>query len=494
MIPIDHPQVEILEIVACPNEDMWQDFDLTYHGLLSIINRLDQGMELDEEFDENQIYQLRDAVVELAQLGSLETSSEESQLLNWEIISLLFADQIGGDHCHFAFDPYSRGGMTNVTCGIRKTIKHIAHKIAKFIKKHKKEILIGTATAVGIAVAAKTISSNHARRHHYAPPPPPPPMPVIHCTPEPLSSEEVDEEIEEEWEDLTFESDEIQVPNSVINQHDPTIIQLAKHLGAEAAHEAWDTIVKAAPAIVVIPTRIALGDTWANKKDTLSDQIVPKVHSAIDEFFEQNISFGEKQLAAQRFATGTPPLPFFALGRTAKQWQKILTPTSGKVAVSEGMLLEKSTLNCVSLTQEETIKEIKKVAQIAEGCFANVAASEAPLLERSTLNNIRVQSSGIWEIGGENIKRFNLEKMLDKNRIRHIFEKPEHHLEQLEHIPLETYEKLTKALVTADRAGKIPINQPFEIHVRIDNSEIVVRGIVIEGELRYSTFFIPEKR
>lgn len=518
MIPIDIPHVQIVEIVTCPINDMWNGFDLTYHGLLSIFKRLEEGMEIEQEFDENQIRQLRDAVVKLAQIGSLHASPEETQLLRREIIPLFINEAIFDleDLKQIAFDPldtwsipYFLYGITNETCSFKKTIRHIAHKIAKFIKKHKKEILIGTATAVGVAVAAKTISSIHEKRHRRYLPPPPPPAPVMHFAP--ASEDEEDNEDFEDLVDATFDFDESEVPLLVVienparNIPDQKIIEFAKSLGAEASHEVWEHIAETAPFVLIAPIGF---DTWTH-------QVVPKVHETIDELFDQDISFEEKKKAASRFTIGAPPPPL-AIGKLANEFQKVIRATGEgftaveklflarkSAAASEVLLLEKSVLNNISPSSVVTTKEGGKVARVAEKCFGlaeepslaqtSAAAAEVVLLEKSVLSDIRIQPDGIWEIDGKNIKRFNSKKMLATNRVDHIFGNSEHHLERLELTPIATYEKVTEAIILADRAGKIPANKPFEILIYVNDYEIVVRGKVIEGELNYSTFFIPKK-
>jgi hypothetical protein len=55
-----------------------------------------------------------------------------------------------------------------------------------------------------------------------------------------------------------------------------------------------------------------------------------------------------------------------------------------------------------------------------------------------------------------------------------------------------TYEKVTEALLLKDQKGLIPHNEAFNIRVNVNGHEIEVRGIIIDGELNYGTFFIPE--
>jgi hypothetical protein len=74
----------------------------------------------------------------------------------------------------------------------------------------------------------------------------------------------------------------------------------------------------------------------------------------------------------------------------------------------------------------------------------------------------------------------------------HLF-KERHNLKKLQ-IPSENLlEKIVKEVVKSDAIGIIPVNEPFNIRVKINEELIEIRGIVLENELRIGTFFIPEK-
>lgn len=461
MLPIDVPQVQIVEIVPIRANEMWNGYDLTYPGLLSIFNRLEQGMEIDQELNENQIKKLRNSVVKLAQIGLLTASFKENQLLKQDIFQLFINEDIFdlADLREIAFDPLDSWsipdfchGMINKTCGFRKSVKHIAHKIAKFIKKHKKAILVGTATAIGVAVAAKTITSVHERRHRH------PPLPV------PMESEKIElftpEELDEEdLSDVSFDFEEIllpEMPFSVLST-DQKIIKLAKHLGAEAAREIWEIIGDTGACLLFCPVGIAFKDAW-------TEQFVPAVHETIDELFDQDISYEDRREIANRFTHDILPPPF-GIAKEAKEIGKVARVAEEGAALAEELSLASK----------------------------GAASSESLLLEKPAINGVRSLPDEIWKLEGKNIKQLNIKKELNENKLHHVFENNEHQLNKLSINPQIALEKITNAIVEADIAGKIPINQPFRIRINVDGYLIEARGIVIDGELRYGTFFIPKE-
>lgn len=46
-------------------------------------------------------------------------------------------------------------------------------------------------------------------------------------------------------------------------------------------------------------------------------------------------------------------------------------------------------------------------------------------------------------------------------------------------------------MIEADSKNIVPLNKPFSIRVLVEGKQVEVHGIVLDGELRYSTFFIP---
>jgi hypothetical protein len=76
--------------------------------------------------------------------------------------------------------------------------------------------------------------------------------------------------------------------------------------------------------------------------------------------------------------------------------------------------------------------------------------------------------------------------------MEHLFD-PEHQFVKLNCSREAAYEKITETVINADLSGKIPADRPFAIRTNINGHEIEVRGMVVDGELRYGTIFIPEK-
>lgn len=90
-----------------------------------------------------------------------------------------------------------------------------------------------------------------------------------------------------------------------------------------------------------------------------------------------------------------------------------------------------------------------------------------------------------------NIKRFDIKALFnDKNKTRHIFTE-EHNLERLGSQQTAVM-KVTNEVLKADKNGLIPKAGPFEIKVSIDGHNVIVRGAIVDQELKYGTIFIPD--
>ncbi len=115
-------------------------------------------------------------------------------------------------------------------------------------------------------------------------------------------------------------------------------------------------------------------------------------------------------------------------------------------------------------------------------------AKETAALSRSPAVRIK---GNIWEIEGKSIKRFDTDTAY-KNKTNHVFKKARHQLDKLPYPENVVIDKVTQAVIEADQAGRVPLNKPFAIRVMVEGYEIEARGIVLDGELRYGTFFIPD--
>ncbi len=54
-------------------------------------------------------------------------------------------------------------------------------------------------------------------------------------------------------------------------------------------------------------------------------------------------------------------------------------------------------------------------------------------------------------------------------------------------------DKVVKEVIKADQLGLIPVEKPFVINTFIGGFEFEIRGVVLDNELKFGTFFIPKK-
>lgn len=89
-----------------------------------------------------------------------------------------------------------------------------------------------------------------------------------------------------------------------------------------------------------------------------------------------------------------------------------------------------------------------------------------------------------------NIQQFNVSKIFDDpNKVRHLFH-PKHNLDRLG-TNQQALDKITKSVFEADKSGLIPQSGPFNLTRNIDGHAVRINGAVVNGELRYGTFWIP---
>lgn len=137
-------------------------------SIFTLVDHLEQWAEnlaLTEQPDQEAIQELRKVVVQLANLGAMTASVGELDELNQDIVDLFLEDDEVVFEWHQsllvpqewspAFGPFNQRHILHT--GLWKKIKHAAHKVEKFLRKHKKEIIIGAAAALAIGVAAFVI-------------------------------------------------------------------------------------------------------------------------------------------------------------------------------------------------------------------------------------------------------------------------------------------------------------------------------------------------
>jgi hypothetical protein len=324
-------------------------------------------------------------------------------------------------------------------------------------------------------------------------------------------------------------SDEDAAPAEEIKSQDsPSLTERAlnalKQTGALFTHSAWKALGLVADNILgmgeifnpTLPHLKQHPQEKKNLKEAWEQDVVPTVHEKIDKTFSTDIKedFDRKNDSAfKQFISGILCNPFASMGSSLPsaeaQAAKVL---NGGKAVQETALLQKelSALE-VGTARTEALKDVSSVerarsvsqeaalierelavANRAAGLESKVGSLTNNAVERTNLSPIRVQPNGIWEIDGKNIKRFDSTIGSDKNKIRHVFDNPEHQVNLFASTPQSAFEKVTEALIEVDRAGGIPANQLFITRVKIDGHVVEVRGIVSEGELKIGTFFIPK--
>lgn len=474
-LPVDLPESAIVYEVAKPANETWQGFDLTYEGLLTILDRLDQPDELAYQFSEDELKTLRKIIVHMAQLGSLHSTPEESDLLTHDIIQL-FTDDEDEDPSDFALSlptyprvnwmPASMDFYSDVEVlhckSVWKRVKKIGRKIDKFRRRNKKEIAIGAAALIGVGVAAYFVVGASPDKNE-------------NKTKTQKSEEQVKEQAQEHIAP-SISPDEI---FSVADAKEPSKTQPStfiedfkdevREAGSMVAHQVWDVVVDTGLLAQELQKEIGNVLTYVASEPNLSHieaqgdmrNLASAGHEKIDEWFSthQTDQYDEKHKnrMAERFVIGEIPPP------------------------------------------SDLLQEAKDVAKIARALKAGeqgaLATEELALTNRQAgafASSILTPSNGILEIEGRNIKRFNNSAIFkDERKLDHLF-KDEHNLHRLNCTKDVALQKITNALVEADKAGKIPLNQRFEIRVMVEGHEVEVRGIVIDGELRYGTFFIPK--
>lgn len=498
MIPVP-PPIEYAITIETPK--VWDNFEVTYDAILSILNRVEQqGID---HLDETQINQLRKAVVHLSKLGTSKAGDEENALLTRDIIQLFVDDEDDDDLELFELAPhlFDQGDYVipsafygNDACiipckSLKKKLKKCAHKVEKFCREHKKAIIIGAVAAVAIGVtvyfviqagqsaalaaaagatgaAAGDPPNKHHREHEEA------------------KADEVHEvsvsAAESSSEPVPAIVEEIQMEEKPMPQPlpppppEPESKNETKEICSHIVHEVWEGIgevgdvvdqiskeIKMAAKAIDIDIRNKAESTLLNPQEDWRDT-VQAGHEKIDEWFDTNQAeyYEHESFLDKHAAIGElPPPPLGALGQ------------AGEVAkIAEGVVAS---------------EELVLVEQRAAAVESRLATIENPPL-------IEPVPTGVWHLEGNNIKSVDWGKMMHPDRIDHIFGKVEHNLHLLEMPPEAAYKKITEAVVEADRAGKIPSNKHFHVRVMVNSYEVEVRGKVLNGELRYSTIFIPE--
>jgi hypothetical protein len=365
---------------------------------------------------------------------------------------------------------------------LKKHCKKLLLNISKFTRKHKKEIIIGAVAAVAIGVgayfvagalaetavtaaagaAAASAGSDH---HKHSASNEPPPLESIPTEPffEPYENPEVC--VAEPFE----KSNEFK--------------GFAKDLATEIVHEVLKGVgdtgelllqaIKYTPAIVLL-NGCQIENAPLDKTSECWQECVVTAHEKIDEWFDTSLAgkytdpLPPTSLDYLKPIKGELPPPFFGAFKEA-----------GEVAKAAQTLARAEEAAAI-VTEARTAAAIEHAA--AAEARAVISAEKA----------LEATPKGIWKLDGNNIKKVNWDELFKREKIEHIFDEPRHQLTKLNLSYKEIYEKLTKKIVEADKLGQIPIDKPFKIRVQVDEYIIEARGKIINGELKYGTFFIPE--
>jgi len=514
--------------VQKPMDEMWSNFDSSYETLLNLVARLEKTADT-ENLDEAAIEELRKIVIRLAQFGSAEATPEEIAVLVDDIIGLFIDEEEINDLPSYFYNNLSNNlsnprfhvdeEMRYLPCDFwkkaKQKTKHGAHKVAKFVRHHKKEILIGAAAAIVVGVAVYAIAGACAAETAAA---------ASAATAG--SSSDDKETSEQNTDDVSAQTPEVQSPEAkILEQLAPLkealaaeesssnrntssqapvvnneLSDYAKGLGAKIAHDIWNEIGKTGALAIeaeeeiknaaglLIPEEIlenlrqegALLVSSAHTKENWQKKI-DDVHQKIDQWFDQPIPYDKElqKYLEERFVTGD--LPFPAGGNLLRDLKKISEVSNLiRSGVSKAIVAEE--ISIVNRSQA-TLKE----ANILERQVGGV-------VEKATVHEsvgVRIRMDGVWEIKGKNIKTFDMHK-INNNKLNHLFNDPDHQLERFACPQKTVVDQVTRSIIEADRAGKIPLNKDFIIRLQVEKIEIEVRGIVLDGELRIGTFFIPK--
>lgn len=209
-------------------------------------------------------------------------------------------------------------------------------------------------------------------------------------------------------------------------------------------------------------------------------------HEAIDGFFGSHLSSRyDPEIQAHKRALGLEPVNgFIPFG----------PGLAGRVATieSSGIQLVALPRLAKGLTFEEIPLVLREIEQLQAVGALEVTAQNALLYEHAN-GWLKIRFDGIWEIEGKNIKTFDFRKVIKEDgKWEHLF-KSEHRFDQFNCLSQDILSLVTKSVLEADQAGQIPLNQPFKMRFPVNELTVEVHGIVIDGELRYGTIFIPKE-
>jgi hypothetical protein len=479
-------------LLACqncppPRQNTQDGFDWLYDLSTATIDQLEDETYL-EEMEMRDFQLLTAHLCHLAAIGSASSASQWEQIyLEQEISDLLaltsslyafeemwtFAKPLPLQNQGWTFDTETSFEIMQA----KSFWKKIAHKVRDFVKKHKTAIIIG-AVAVGAAAivwgvsavvaagAAAALSDAHSDHDH-------------HPHPDDQKAPDVQTLKQEITEILSSETSSAEI-QEIVFSHSPsealpeTSEPTAEDLYAKESirehsscltHALWHELTNQVSGVLYSvesvgrnmlaegelahePYESALCSRWVHER------IEPVGQEAIDALFStdyETLEHVKKYETGVEIATWVVPLGPVILKGAAKVVD--IAKTVAKLG-TQGM--ERG-------AAAGLIEEMSMLGQIEKGAGI---AEELNVLSKPG-SPVLTPPKGIWELEGKNIQRVDWGKMSEQKRMDHIF-KPEHNLDRLGLTPQATYEKVTEAMIEADKAGLIPANQHFEVRVNVN--------------------------
>lgn len=135
----------------------------TYDEVMHFIDRVEND-DLESICDPENLQKVNFFVAQLAQEGLLSEDGKEAAILAEDISDLLYEDASPytyayslGDNTQYTIIPavYFDGGAHAILC--KSWLKKKYEQVKKFVKKHKKAIIIGAAVVVAVAIVVATV-------------------------------------------------------------------------------------------------------------------------------------------------------------------------------------------------------------------------------------------------------------------------------------------------------------------------------------------------
>ncbi len=286
------------QLALFPNEELGKiDINSNYDLILALIDKIESG-ELEKTCDPEMLDAITCIIAEFARQGSLLNDPDQEEVLEQDIEELMQEVSYEQSHDYFIFPAVFYGRDKNlILC--KSWFQKKCHQIGKFVRHHKKEILIGAAVVVAVAAvavvatavactaasaaagAAATFDYENSKSKE---------QPIA----APSSLSEIVIEQTTSFKELIVEE------NLLPEAHHPTFSEKTRELGAYLAHEILEGTVELA---LVVP-----------------EDVKSACHEKIDQIFSTKIGVRwSKELKANavmdNFNVGIIPVPGLLAGQ-----------------------------------------------------------------------------------------------------------------------------------------------------------------------------------